>query len=386
MFYIAFRMLVGDRGKYLGIILGLSFASLIMTQQPGIFLGIMTRAYSFITDLGLPDIWVMDPTVQYIDDAKPIPETCLFRVASVEGVAWAKPLYKGIIQARLQNGTFQTCNLIGIDNTTLIGAPARMLQGKIEDLRRADGIIVNEEGALDKLANPPLYPGGPKIPLKVGQELELNNHRTVVVGIAETTRAFQSQPVIFTTYSNATLYAPPQINLLSFILVKANSGENLKALCERIKRLTGLTAYTKSEFEELTVRYYLKYTGIPINFGASVLLGFLVGAAVAGQTFFSFTLENLRYFGVLKAMGTSERTLLLMIIFQSVIVSFIGYGIGVGGTALFSLFTQNSMIAFRFPWQLFVFSVVGIFLISSFAALISIRKVIKLEPAIVFKT
>ena len=108
MFYVAFRMLVGDRGKFLGIILGLSFASLIMTQQPGVFVGIMTRAYSFITDLGLPDIWVMDPTVQYIDDIKPMPDTYLYRVASVEGVAWAKPLFKGTIQVRLHNGTFQS--------------------------------------------------------------------------------------------------------------------------------------------------------------------------------------------------------------------------------------------------------------------------------------
>jgi putative ABC transport system permease protein len=386
MFYIAFRMLVGDRGRFLGIILGLSFASLIMTQQPGIFVGIMTRAFSFITDLGLPDIWVMDPTVQYIDDVKPMPETYLYRVASVEGVAWAKRLFKGTIQARLHNGTFQTCNLIGVDDTTMIGAPAVMLQGKVENLRYTDGIIVNEEGALDKLANPPASPGGPKIPLRVGQELELNNHRVVVVGIAKTTRTFQSQPVVYTTYSNATIYSPPQLNLLSFILVKAKPGADLKALCKRIKRLTGLAAYTKDEFKDLTVRYYLKYTAIPINFGVSVLLGFLVGAAIAGQTFYSFTIENLRYFGVLKAMGTSERTLLLMIIFQALIVSFIGYGIGVGCTALFAFFTQNSMVAFRFPWQLFVFSIIGVTFIASLAALMSIRKVIQLEPAIVFKS
>ena len=360
MFYIAFRMLVGNQGKYLGIIFGLFFASLIMTQQPGIFLGLMTRAYSFVTDLGLPDIWVMDPTVQYIDDVKPMPDTYQYRVASIEGVAWGKPLFKSTIQARLHNGTFQTCNLIGLDDATLIGAPAIMLEGKIDYLRRPDGIIVNEEGANDKLANPPEVPGGPKIPLRVGQEIELNNNRALVVGIARTTRTFQSQPVIFATYSNATLFSPPQMNLLSFILVKAKPGENLKVLCARIKRLTGLEARTRDDFENLTVNYYLKYTGIPINFGVGVLLGFLVGAAITGQTFYSFTIENLRYFGVLKAMGASERVLLLMILFQALLVSFIGYGIGVGGTAIFALFTKNSVLAFRFPWQLFCLSIFGV--------------------------
>lgn len=387
MFYIAFRMLVGNRGKFLGIILGLSFASLIMTQQPGIFTGIMTRAFSFITDLGLPDIWVMDPKVQFVDDSKAIPSTALYRVASIEGVAWAKPLFKGTAQARLHNGAFQTCNLIGIDDATLIGGPPAMLEGSLEDLRQADGIIVNQEGALDKLASPPTQAGGPKIPLQIGQVLELNDQRAVVVGIAKTTRTFQSQPIIYTTYTRATSgYIPPQRNMLTFVLVKAKPGENLEKLCKRITRLTGLAAYTKEQFKDLTVQYYLEYTALPINFGVSVLLGFIVGAAIAGQTFYTFTIENLRYFGVLKAMGSSEKTLLLMILFQAMIVGFIGYGIGVGSTAIFSVLTRHSMVAFRFPWQLFVLSLLGIIIISSFTALISIRKVIKLEPAIVFKS
>jgi putative ABC transport system permease protein len=117
-----------------------------------------------------------------------------------------------------------------------------------------------------------------------------------------------------------------------------------------------------------------------------VLLGFFVGAAITGQTFYSFTLENLRYFGVLKAMGTSDRTLLLMILFQAFLVSIIGYGLGIGATAIFAFFTQDSMLAFRFPWQLFVFSIVGVMLIAMLSALFCIRKVITLEPAIVFKS
>jgi putative ABC transport system permease protein len=386
MFYVAIKMLVGDRGKFLGIILGISFASLIMTQQPGIFLGIMARSYSFITDIALPDIWVMDPFVQFIDDSNPMPETMLYRVASVEGVAWAKPLYKGNIQARLKTGVFQTCNMIGIDDATMVGGPAVMVQGKVEDLRQANAVIVNEEGANDKLAHPPAYPGGPKIPLKIGDTIELNDNRAIIVGIAHTTRTFQSQPVIYTTYTRATTYAPTQRNMLPYILVKAKKGEDLKAVSERITKATRMVARTAESFKDLTVQYYLKYTGIPINFGVSVLLGFLVGAAIAGQTFYNFTLENLKYFGVLKAMGTKNRTILRMILLQALVVGSIGYGIGIGGTFLFSLCTHNSLLAFRFTWELLIFSLIGVTLISILAALLSIGKVLKLEPAIVFKS
>jgi putative ABC transport system permease protein len=385
MNHIALKMLMGDRGKYLGIIMGLTFASLIMTQQPAIFVGILSRTSSFILDVGYPDIWVMDEKVQFVDDVKPLQDTELYRVRGVAGVQWAMPLYKGMLKARLSNGTFQTCNVIGLDDATLIGGPPVMLAGKLEDLRRSDGVIVDIDGATGKLAKPALEKNGKTIPLKIGDTLELNDKRAIVVGIAKTTKTFQSQPVIYTTYSRAIGFAPRERKLLTFVIVKAKAGENLHALTKRIKETTGLAAYTQEEFIELTVTYFLKNTGIPINFGISVLLGFLVGAAIAGQTFYNFTLENLRQFAVLKAMGASNGTLLRMILLQAVLVGSVGYGMGVGLTALFGYSMRNTILAFKFPWQLLVFSGVGVTLICMFAALLSIIKVIRLEPAIVFK-
>lgn len=383
MNWIALKMLMGDRGKYLGIVMGLTFASLIMTQQPAIFIGLMMRSYSFITDVGLPDIWVMDPKVQFIDDVKPMQDMELYRVRGIEGVKWAMPLYKGLIKARLANGNFQTCNVIGLDDATLIGGPPRMLEGRLEDLRRSDAVIVDRDGAVEKLGVP--GPNGEPIPLKVGDSLELNDRRAIVVGIAKNTRTFQSQPVVYTTYTRAMMYAPRERKLLSFILVKAKPGEDLEILSERIRRSTGLQAYTQKGFQKLTYDYFMANTGIPINFGISVTLGFIVGAAIAGQTFYSFTMENLRQFGVLKAMGASNWTLLRMILLQATLVGAIGYGLGVGLTSLFGWAMRNTILAFKFPWQLLVFSGLGVMLICIFAALISIRKVIQLEPAVVFK-
>jgi putative ABC transport system permease protein len=385
MNHIALKMLMGDRGKYLGIVMGLTFASLIMTQQPAIFIGLMTRSFSFVSDLGYPDIWVMDAKVQYVDDIKPLQDTELYRVRGVAGVEWAMPVFKGLLKARLEDGTFQTCIVIGLDDTTLIGGPPEMLAGKLQDLRRSDAVIVDLDGATGKLAKPPKVPGGKPTPLKVGDTLELNDKRAIVVGIAKVTKTFQSQPVIYTTYSRAISFAPRERKLLSFVVVKAKAGQNLNELTKRIHAITGHAAYTQQEFKDLTVNYFLHNTGIPINFGISVTLGFIVGAAIAGQTFYNFTLENLRQFGVLKAMGASNGTLLRMILLQAILVGAIGYGMGVGLTALFGYSMRNTILAFKFPWQLLVFSGVGVTLICIFAALLSIIKVIRLEPAIVFK-
>jgi putative ABC transport system permease protein len=382
---IAIKMLVGDRAKYLGIIMGITFASLLITQQSAIFVGLMTRTYGAITDLALPDVWVMDPKVQFIDDIKPMQDTQLLRVRGVEGVEWAVPLYKGLLKARLANGNFQTVNVIGLDDATLIGGPPYMVQGRLADLRRNEGVIVDEVGAADKLAKPGATPESPRVPLAIGDTLEINDRRATVVGISRNTRSFQSQPTVYTTYSRALAFAPPERRLLSFVLVKAKPGQDLHELTDRIRHVTGLAAYTSEEFKTITIDYFMKYTGIPINFGIAVMLGFIVGTAIAGQTFYNFTLDNLRHFGALKAMGMQNGTLLRMILLQAVVVGAIGYGLGVGLASFIGYAARDSELAFRMPWQLLAISGTAVALICTFSALLSIWKVVRLEPAIVFK-
>jgi len=385
MNFIALKMLFGDRAKYIGIIVGLTFASLLITQQSAIFAGIMTRTFSFLQDVGLPEIWVVDPQAKYIDDIKPIQDTQVLRVRSVEGVQWAVPLYKGSLSVRLRDGTYQTCTIVGLDDETLMGGPPRMLVGSLSDLRRSGAVIVDRTGAEGKLAH--LQPDGTSVPLKVGDQMEINDNQAVVVGIGDVTQTFQNIPVIYMTYSAATLFAPGQRLLLSFVCVKAKPGTDLHTLCRRIERATGLRAYTRNDFKIVTFLYYLKYTGIPINFLTAVLLGFLVGVAISGQTFYNFTLDNLRYFGTLKAMGANNGVLLRMILLQALVVGAIGYGLGVGAASAWGmLLTGRTQLAFRLPWHLLVISAVAVLVICLSSAALSIRKVMKLEPAVVFRS
>lgn len=378
-------MLIGNRGKFYAMVFGVALTSLIITQQSSIFLGLMSRTVGFIFDTPQPDLWVMDPKVQFVDDIKPLQDTKLLQVRGVEGIEWAMPLYKGSIRARLPNGTFQTCNVIGLDDATLIAGPPRMAAGSLADLRRADGVIVDEVAAKTKLAKPGLTPSSPKIPLVIGDILELNDNRAVVVGIAQTTRTFQSQPVVYTTYSRAMRFAPRERKLLSFILAKARPGVDLKEVALRINRQTGLAAFTAEQFKGNTIRYFMKNTGIPINFGIAIVLGFFVGVAIVGQTFFGFILDNMRYLGILKAMGATNRLLFQMILLQTLIVGVIGSGIGMGLASLTYILSKNSELAFYLPWQVPLVTVLATTLITLITAVASLRKVLRLEPGIVFR-
>jgi putative ABC transport system permease protein len=401
--FVALKMLMGDRAKYLGILMGITFAALLITQQLSIFIGLMTRTFGFLSDTRLPDIWVMDPKVQFVDDIKPLQDTVLYRVRGIEGVDWAMPLYKGLLKARLQSGAFQTCNVIGLDDATLAGGPAEMVEGTLADLRRSEGIIVDDVGAATRLARVPEdaqgrpIKGAQALPLKVGDTLELNDRRAVVVGICRVSRTFQSQPVIYTTYTRAMQYAPRERKLLSFVLVKAKPGVDPQELCDRIESQSSgggptggdehkrLIAMTTEAFSWKTVWYFMKYTGIPINFGIAVTLGFLVGTAIAGQTFYQFTLDNLRQFGSLKAMGATNTRLLMMIMLQALVVGLIGYGIGVGLASLFGQLTGRTELAFRLVPQTLLATGMAITLICVLASVVSLWRVMKLEPAMVFK-
>jgi putative ABC transport system permease protein len=385
MYRIALKMLIEDRAKYLGMVLSLSFSALIITQQSGIFLGLMRRTFGSITDTNQADIWVMDPNVRFVDDSNPMRKQELFRVRSVEGVKWAVPLYKGQIRARVGDGSIQICSLIGIDDATLIGAPPRIIEGRLEDLRRPDAIIVDRlGGAEDKLARRQ-GPGLSKTPLQVGDTLELNDKRAYVTGICESTRSFQSNPVIYTTFKRALSYAPYERKLLSFILVKAQQMVSPKALCEKITARTGLAAYTQDEFEWRTVNYYIANTGIPINFGLAVLLGLLVGAALAGQIFYNFTTDNLLYLGLFSLMGASKGLLARMILLQALWLGFLGWGIGTGLSSLVAFATAKTELAFHLPWQLLLLTGFLMASICSLSALVSIRRIYSLELARIFK-
>jgi putative ABC transport system permease protein len=377
MLWIAWKMLIGNRAKYLGIVFGVVFAALLIAQQSSIFCGLMLLTISQIRDTQGPDIWVMDGNVQYVDDIKPLADTELFRVKGVPGVEWAVRFYKGVVRARLEEGSYEQMILLGIDDDTLVGAPEGVFMGSVADLRKPDAVII------DKVGYEKVWPGEP---LRLGRVFEMNDRRAVLVGITTASKTFQSFPIVYTRYSQAVRYAPRERKVLSFVLAEAAPGVPAEEVCRRIEAQTGLQALTQRQFTRKTLRHYLAKTGIPINFGITVFLGFLVGTAIAGQTFYLFTVENIRQFGALKAMGTSNWTILWMVLSQALQVGIVGYGVGVGLAALFGVATKGfGRLSFFMPWQVLALTAAAVLVIVLLASLLSIRKVLVVDPAIVFR-
>lgn len=384
MLHIALRMLLGDRLKYLSLIGGVAFATLLMAQQAAIFAGLTYQTGAPVRNVaGDFDLWVMDPEVEFSEEYKPLPDTTPDRLRGIDGVAWAVPHYKARRSARLPDGSLKAISLVGLDDATLLGGPLAMVEGELRNLREDRGVLLD---AAQLETNFTIEEPGGRRPLRVGDTFSINDQSVKVVGIFRQERSFFWEPVVYTTYSRALAMAPPERKLLSHALVKAKPGVSPEELARRISDSTGLKALTRGGFIELTALYVLFKTGILINFSISVGLGLVIGILVSAQTFYTFVLDHLRHFGVLKAIGIPGWQLVAMVAVQVLTVGLIGFGIGIGLASLFGLwFRDVGPGAFLLTWHIPVFVGVAVLLVSLGAGLLSLRKVLTLEAAIVFR-
>jgi putative ABC transport system permease protein len=385
MIGLALKMLFGDTAKYLMLVAGLFFATFLIVQQASVFCGLMLWTTSTLKNVGAP-IFVVEERVEQVNETNPLRDTDVSRVRSVSAVRWAMPLYSGIQRVRLDDGSFKTVQLLGIDSASLAGAPVRMVEGNLAELRLPNTVVIDQL-ATTRLAK------NPQRPIRVGDRFEINDIEARVVGICEASRSFTGGPYLWTTYERALQYTPASRKMLSAVIAAPVDGMTPEAAAAEITRSTGLRAYVNQsfgsnpqDFNTSTVWWYVRNTGIPISFGTTVVIGFIVGVAIACQTFYAFVLDNLKHLGALKAMGMSNLKLSLMLVIQSSTAGTVGFGIGLLCTSLFAkMAIINQQPPFFMPWQIPVVAFGVIQLICMLAALLGIFRLSLYEPAMVFR-
>lgn len=378
MLWIAIRMLTGDAQKFYGLLFGIAFSTLLITQQLTIFVNLIERGASGVYNAPEAEIWVMDPVSRTTEVNYAMPSTALDEVRAVQGVEWAVPHLRAPASVRSSTGDLEGVQIVGVDDATLIGLPERLLEANKSILSQPDTVLIDDVGITN------LFESGED---PIGQRLELNDQRAIIRGVADAIPSFTSQVTLYTKYSQALNYVPGTRNRLTFVLAGVADGETADAVAQRIEEQTGLKAETREQFAQAGVDFIIENTGIPLNFGITVALGFIVGVAIVGLTFSLFIRDNIKQFGALKAIGVTNRKIVGMVVSQATMVGSIGYALGVIGTVFFIQgFSGNPTFkGFYIPWQVPFVSLVAVIIILALTGWISLRSVMKTEPAAVFR-
>ena len=371
---LAYKLLVNDKAKFSALLIGITFAVFLMMFVTSMFSGVMNHASSTVINIGA-SLWVMDPAVETVSNSVGMPDYVLDAVRSMQGVKYAVPLYSGGALVKLADGTYQSVTVIGLDDTSLFGRP-ELIEGNIQNIYAENGFIVVRDAEFSKLENP-----------HIGSELELNDHRGVIVGIARVaTSGLYGIPTLYTTYERAIQYIPNPRYTTSYVLVEPKSTDDIPRIKQQVEGL-GYRARTKEEFMKRTEDFFIYKTGGGTNMLIMTLISFIVGLSISGQTFYTFILENLERFGALKAIGTKSRDLVGMILFQATFTAFTGYGLGVGLCVLLVLLAKLRLPSYAamvtFSNLAVAFGMVVV--IAAVSSYVAIRRVLKIEPFDIFR-
>jgi putative ABC transport system permease protein len=370
---LARRNLVHDKVRLAVTLTGIVFAVVLIVVELGLFVG-FTVTTSSIIDHSNVDLWIVSKGTPYIEQGAPFSERKLYQVLATPGVAAAEKYSVKFTQWQTPSGAKESTQVVGFNPYTGIGGPWNLVEGNVEDLKTPDAVILDE-----------LYKKKLGV-TKVGEIFELNGRRAKVVGFTRGIRAFTTTPYVFTSFKNAQAFNGLEEDQTIFILVKAAPGASVPVLQSELQsRLTDVDVLTTAKFSSMTRIYWMFTTGAGVAVLIAALLGLVVGVVVVAQTIYATTMDHIREYGTLKAMGAPNSFIYRVIITQAGISAVVGYFLAMFVSVFVVWASQSGGAAILLPWKM----AVGIFFLTLAmcvsAAVVSINKVTSLDPAMVFR-
>jgi putative ABC transport system permease protein len=373
VFRIAWKNILHDRVRMLAALLGIVFAVVLVTFQFGLLASFLRNASSIVDHSGAP-IWITAPSVANFEFAGILRESLYYQARAVPGVGRIERIVMTFVRFRKPNGSYEGAQLLGIDLENHSALPWEFAQGTREDLRDPEAISIDDTD-YEKLGRP-----------RIGEYVEINDRRARVVAVTHNARSFIASPFLFTSLENAYRYTDRMSDgATNYLLVTPAPGWAEQDVVTNLRRLIGVDILTASELGRRSQEYWIFSTGAGFAIGLSTVLGLVVGTVIVGQTIYSSTVDRLKEFGTLKAIGAGNRHLYLIITYQATLYAIVGYCLGVlssvGVSRLAATAGTDILITPSLLGGMFFLTV----LMCIAASFLSIVRVTKLEPAMVFK-
>ena len=374
MFYVALRILLYDKTRSLITLLGVVFAVGLIFNQLGIFLGLMETS-SVIIDRTPGDIWVTSKNSKNFDFSQPFPEYIYYQTIADPDIQSAEKLIVAWGIIRQKEGGTEQVEVVGFNPDTGVGGPWDMLAGDPRHLKNGNFAIV-DESAMKRLGK-----------IQVGEYRDVLFHRLQIVGISRGVKSFTTAPILFTSFELAQrLVTYMGSDSTVFVVAKVKPGVEVKQVISRLQqRLKGVDVYTAAEFSMKTRKYWAIETGVGFSFMLTIVISFLVGMLIVGQTIYNSTMEHIKEFGTLKALGASNKDIYKIIFSQAIINAMFGYIISLIITiSTVKLYELGGMVMVVRGWVNFL--VLGLTLLMCLgAAFVSVRRIKSIDPAILFR-
>jgi len=370
---IALRNLLHDRIRLAVTLTGVVFAVVLIAVQGGLFVG-FTTATSCVIENTEADVWVASRGVRNFDVTHPLRERKYHQVLSVPGVARAEKFIVQFANWKKPEGGMESVEVVGFDLQSGLGKPWAMAQGSIAALAVRDTVIIDEL-YLQKLGI-----------TGIGESAEISERRARVVGLTRGIRSFTTSPYVFTSFQNALNFTHLKPDQLTYVLILAKPGVDPKELRAAIAaQVSDVDVFTREEFAQKTQWYWMFTTGAGMALVIAAGLGLVVGGVVVAQTLYATTMDHLPEFGTLRAMGAKNGYLYKIIMAQAVAAAVVGYVPGIALSHLLVHLAEAGGASILLTWKMSV----GLFFLTVVmcvaAAFVSINRVTRIDPAMVFK-
>lgn len=371
---LATKSLLHDKLRFFITVSGVAFAVTLVFVQVGLFLGLMDNASLTIEHLDA-DLWVTSHNTANIDFAHAFPETYVKRVRSIPGVDRADNLIVWFMNVALPNGAVEGTEVYALEDFQRWQFPWKMAEGNREDLRRGNYCIVDASAQKRWGA------------FRVGEYREILGRRLKIIGRAQDAKSFTTTPLTFMDYRLAQSLNPSELRgRTTYILIKLAPGADRARVAAEIRqRLPYNDVFTGEEWAKRSRNYWIVSTGLGLNMYITVFLGCLVGIVVVAQTLYTSTMEHIREFGTVKAIGGGNGDIYAILGKQAGIAAVVGFGLGAVMAYAMQPLIHKIDLKLVIPASLSVAVFIGAVLLCLAAAMISFRKVASIDPALVFR-